>query len=255
MGVFIQELRYALRMLANNPGFTTVVVLTLSLGIGSNTAIFSVVNAVLLRPLPYPEPDRIVQFVLRGGTPYGNVPFISIPMFMVWREQTQAFQDISIYDGGSVGVSLTGGDRPELLKGIHVSANYFHLFGAPVAIGRTFSPEEDRPGGPRLAVISHGLWHRRFSGDPSLVGTTILLAGEPYLVIGVLGSSFASDPSADIWLPLQADPSSIALPVGFRATARLRPSVSHAMANAAMKVEIGRASCRARVQVSAVRMM
>jgi predicted permease len=239
MGILFQDLRYGIRMLLKNPAFTAVAVVTLALGIGASTAIFSVVNTVLLQPLAYPEPDRIVQFVLRGATPHGYVPYTSIPMFMVWREQTQAFQDIAIFDGGSVGVSLTGGDRPEHVKGLHVSADYFRLFGAPVAIGRTFSTEEDRPGGPRLAVISHGLWHGRFGADPGMAGKTVLLAGDAYEVIGVLGSSFRSDPPVDVWLPLQADPNSITHPVGFRAAARLRPDVNLGRANALMKVVEG----------------
>jgi hypothetical protein len=127
---------------------------------------------------------------------------------MVWRERTEAFRDFSLYDEQSLGVNLTGGDRPEQLKGIHASADYFKLFGAQVEVGRTFSKQEDVPGGPRLVVISSGLWRRRFGGDRSLVGKAILLRDEPYIVIGILSPSFASDPAADIWLPLQADPNS-----------------------------------------------
>jgi putative ABC transport system permease protein len=237
MQILLQDLRYALRMLRKNPGFTAVAVLTLALGIGANTAIFSVVNAVLLRPLPYPEPDRIVQLMLSSPPwdPGRNANVTSIPKFMIWRQQTQAFKDIAAYDTGS-GVNLTEGDSPEQLKALHVSADYFRLFGAPVKIGRTFSADEDRPGGPRLVVISEGFWHRRFGGDRSLVGKAILLGGEPYVVIGVLGGSFATDPPAEVWLPLQLDPNSTQQGNYLRAAARLKPGITLEMAKAQMKL-------------------
>jgi len=201
MQTLLQDLRYALRMLRKNPGFTAVAVLTLALGIGANTAIFSLVNAVLLRPLPYPEPDRIVQLMLTSPewNPGGTDSAANPPEFMVWREQTQAFEDIAAYDKGG-GVNLTGGDRPEQLKVLHVSADYFRLFGAPVEIGRTFTTQEDIPGGPPLAVISNGLWYRRFGRDRTLVGKAILLGDEPYVVIGVLGPRFTGDPVRFSWI-------------------------------------------------------
>jgi putative ABC transport system permease protein len=155
MKTILQNLRHGLRMLAKSPGFTTVAILTLALGIGANTAIFSVVNAILLRPLSYPNPDRLVELEL--SSPQGNGDIASIPKFNVWREQTQAFDSVAAYDFAGPGINLTGGDRPEQLKGIRVSVNYFRVFGAPMAIGRTFSAEEDRPGGAAVAVISSGL--------------------------------------------------------------------------------------------------
>ena len=235
MRTVLQDLRYALRMLRKNPGFTLVAVLTLALGIGANTAIFTVVNTVLLRPLTYPDPERIVEFILRSPQE-GDFNIISVPKFMIWREQTESFRDFSLYDEQGLGVNLTGGDRPEQLRGIHASADYFTLFGAQVEIGRTFSKEEDIPGGPRLVVISSGLWHRRFGGDRSLVGKAILLGGEPYVVIGILSPSFASDPPAEIWLPLQADPNSTSQAHFLRAAARLKPGVTLGMAKADMRV-------------------
>jgi putative ABC transport system permease protein len=247
MRTLLQDLRYALRMLRKNPGFTAVAVLTLALGIGANTAIFSVVDAVLLRPLPYPEPDRIVQLVIKNSQEEGA--FIWIPQFMVWREQRQVLQDFAFYESeepvminGSPlflrlpGINLTGGDRPERLRGIRVSTDFFRLFGAQVQIGRTFTAQEDIPGGPRLVVISDGLWRRRFGADRSLVGKAILLAGEPHTVIGVLGPTFGTDNPADIWLPLQADPNSIDQWNSYRAAARLRPGVTLEMAKAQTKL-------------------
>ena len=240
----IRDLRYGLRALRKSPGFTAVAVLTLALGIGANTAIFSVVNAVLLRPLPYPEPDRIVRLVLKTEP---ESPWMWISQFMVWRAQSQSLQDFALYESDEPisgtpillrlpGINLTGGDRPERLRGMHVSAGYFRLFGAQIEIGRTFTAQEDIPGGPRLVVISDGLWRRRFGADRSVVGKAILLAGEPHVVVGVLGPSFGTDVPNDIWLPLQADPSSIDVWLSYCAAARLKPGVTLAMAKAQMKV-------------------
>ena len=237
MQSLLQDLRYALRTLRKNPGFTSVAILTLALGIGANTAIFTVVNAVLVRPLPYPKPDRIVELMLSSPAwnPGGNANVTSIPKFMVWREQTQAFKDMAAYDRGGT-VNLTGGDRPEQLKVLHVWADYFRLFGPPVEIGRTFTTQEDIPGGPRLAVISNGLWHRRFGADRTLVGKAILLGDEPYVVIGVLGPSFTSGPRVEVWLPLQLDPNSTQAANNLRAAARMKPGITLEMAKAHMRL-------------------
>jgi len=189
---------------------------------------------VLLQPLAYPEPDRLVQLEL--SSPQGNGNITSIPKFIIWREQTQVFQDVAAYDLGGPGVNLTGGDRPEQLKGVHVSAEFFRLFGARVVAGRTFSAEEDRPGGPPLAVIAGGLWRRRFGSDLNLVGKSIDLGGEPFTVIGILDPTFTSDPPADIYLPLKADPNSTDQAHYLRAAARLKPGVTLEKAKAAMKV-------------------
>ncbi|PYU57186.1 MAG: hypothetical protein DMG56_22730, partial [Acidobacteria bacterium] len=228
----LQDIRFASRTLRQSPGFMTTGLLALALGIGANTAIFTVVNTVLLQPLAYPQPDRLVQLEL--SSPQGNGNVTSIPKFNVWREQTQAFQDVAAYDFGGPGVNLTGGDRPEQLKGIRVSAGFFKVFGARLAAGRTFSTEEDRPGGPALVVVSGGLWRRRFGADPNLVGKSIALGDEPYTVTGILDSSFASDPPADVYLPLRADPNSSDQAHYLRATARLKPGVTLDQAKAAM---------------------
>jgi putative ABC transport system permease protein len=230
----LQDIRYAFRMLRRSPGFTATAIAALALGIGANTAIFTVVNTVLLQPLAYPQPDRLVQLELSGAGGNGNVT--SIPKYTIWREQTQVFQDVAAYDRGGPGVNLTGGDRPEQLKGVHVSASFFPLFGASMAAGRAFSEDEDRPGGARLVVIGNGLWRRRFAADPNLVGKDIELGGEPYLVTGVLAARFSSDPPADIYLPLQADPNSTDQAHYLRSAARLKPGVSLAQAQAAMKL-------------------
>ena len=234
METFLQSLRYGLRSMKNSPGFAAVAILTLALGIGANTAIFSVVNAVLLQPLSYPNPGRLVELEL--SSQQGNGDVTSIPKFNVWREQTQVFDSVAAYDFSGPGINLTGGDRPEQLEGIHVSADYFRVFGAPMAIGRTFTADEDRPGGPAVAVISDGLWRSKFGGDPGIINRTIDLGGEPFVVIGVLGPTFSSDPKSDIWLPLKPDPNSIDQGHYLRATARLKPGITLAQAQAAMKL-------------------
>src|SRR6266851_3338313 len=163
METLVNDLRHAFRMLRQNPVFAATAVFALALGIGANTAIFSVVNTVLVKPLPYPEPDRIVQ--LMNSSPQGSFPVASVPKYNIWRAQNQVLEDVTAYDQGGPGINISGGNRPEQVKGIHASYEFFHLFGAPVAIGRTYSAEEDRPRGPRVVVLGNGLWQRRFGSD------------------------------------------------------------------------------------------
>src|SRR5450755_520906 len=188
METFWMDLKHAFRMLRQSPGFTATAISALELGIGANTAIFSVVNTVLLKPLAFPEPDRIVT--LLTSNPQGSFPGASIPKYNAWRHQTKVLEDVSAYDPGGPGLNLSGGDHPEQLKGIHVSYEFFHLFGAQPAIGRTFTAEEDRPKGGNVIVLSNGLWQRRFGSDPGIVGKAITLGGESYTVIGVLAPGF-----------------------------------------------------------------
>ena len=227
------DLKHSLRSLFKNPGFTIAAVAALALGIGTNTAIFTVVNTVLLKPLTYPDADRIVEFLLTS--PDGKGAIASPTKYNNWRQQTSVFQDIAAYDFGGPGFNLTG-DHPEQVHGIHVGEAYFRLFGAPVMLGRTFTPQEDSPNGGKVVVLSYGLWQRRFGGNPNIVGSAIPLGGEPYTVVGVLGKSFVSDPEADVWLPFQIDPNSTNQGHFFQAAARLRPGVTLAQANAQMKV-------------------
>lgn len=224
-------------MLRRNMGFAATAVAALALGIGATTAIFSVVNTVLLQPLPYPQPDRLVQLTLHQPKSNNYQTSLAVPEFMAMRGATRTLEDFCLYDFGGPGINLTGGDRPEQLKGIHVSANYFPLFGAPMAIGRPFTQEEDRPGGPRVAVISYSLWQGRFGGDRGIVGRAIQLGGEPYTVIGVLGRTFQPNPAADVWLPLDANPSSVDEAHYLLGAARLKPGARLAQANAELKVE------------------
>ena len=228
------DVKHALRMLRQSPGFTATAVSALALGIGANTAIFSIVNTVLLKPLAFPDADRIVTLMTK--TPQGGFPGASVPKYNAWRGQTQALEDVSAYDPGGPGLNLSGGDRPEQLKGVHVSYEFFHLFGAQAAIGRTFTAAEDRPRGGNVIVLSNGLWRRRFGSDPGIVGKSLTLGGEQYTVIGVLAAGFTFDPLPDVYLPFQADPNSTNQGHYFQAAARLRPGVSLSTAQAALKL-------------------
>jgi putative ABC transport system permease protein len=201
MESFRNDLKYALRMLRDSPSFTITAVAALALGIGANTAIFTVVNTVIFQPLPYPNSDRIVNIGRAGG---GG---ISEPVFTYWEQNNPGFEDLAAYHAGAR-MNLNGGDKPALVNTITASRNYFRLFGARPLLGRTFTAAEDAPGGARVLVMSYGLWQRRFDADPSILGKTIALGGAPYAVAGVLSPGFHSFPPADLWIPLQADPNS-----------------------------------------------
>jgi putative ABC transport system permease protein len=230
---FWHDLKHSLRSLYKNPGFTLAAVAALALGIGTNTAIFTVVNTVLLKPLTYPDADRIVEFMLTS--PDGSDAVSSPTNFNNWRQQNSVLQDVAAYDFGGPGFNLTG-DHPEQVHGIHVSEAYFRLFGAPIMMGRTFTPQEDSPNGGKVVVLSYGLWQRRFGGNPNIVGSAISLGNEPYTIVGVLGKSYVSDPEADVWLPFQIDPSSTNQGHYFEVAGRLKPGVTLAQANAQLKL-------------------
>ena len=186
MSTFWKDVHLTMRSLARRPGFTAVVVLTLALGIGANTGLFSVVNAVLLRPLPYPEPERLVRFL---GTREGEIrDTISYPNFFDWREASTTFSEAAAYDEWSP--SLTGEGRPERLEAALVSSEFFGVLGVQAAQGRLFVAEEDIDGQDDVVVLTHGLWQRRFGGDPGVVGRSVLLNARPHEVVGVLPASF-----------------------------------------------------------------
>jgi predicted permease len=220
-------------MFIKNPGFTIAAVAALALGIGTNTAIFTVVNAVLLKPLSYPDADRIVQFL--NTYPDGENHAASITKFHIWQQQTAIFQEVAAYDFGGPGFNMTG-DRPEQVHGLHVTEGYFRLFGAPVMLGRTFTRQEDLPNGGKVVVLSYGLWQRKFGGSPKIVGGALSLGNEPYTVVGVLGKDFITDPAADIWLPFQFEPNSTNQGHYFLSAGLLKPGVTLVQANAQMKL-------------------
>jgi predicted permease len=233
MGDFFDDLKYSLRMLIANPAFTITAIAALALGIGANTAIFTVVNTVLLKPLDYPEPGRLVQFL--NIDPDGSSHFASPTNFFNWKDQTTVFQDVAAFDDAGPGFNLTG-TVPELVHGIHVSRDYFALFGAQVVLGRTFNQQEDSPNGGKVVVISYGLWQRKFGGSPNITGTSISLGDESYTIVGVTGKSFVTDPAADVWLPFQFDPNTTNQGHYFLVAGRLKPGVTLDQANAQLKI-------------------
>ncbi len=240
MESFIQDLRFGARMLMKQPGFTLIAVLTLALGIGANTAIFSVVNAVMLRPLPYSEPDRLVQ--VWATNPQANRwgDWVSYPDFRDWREQNTVFEEIGACRGFAF--NLSGEDSPEGVAGAYASAGLFTVLGVKPILGRTFLAEEDRPGANRVAVISHSLWQRRFGADPDLVGKTIKVNGESHVVVGVMPPGFkfhwlANLPGVEneIWVPQgPSDELQDRYSPNFRVVARLKRGVTIEQAQANM---------------------
>jgi putative ABC transport system permease protein len=235
MSSLVSDLRHSLRVLITNPGFTSVAVAALALGMGANTAIFSVVNAVLLAPLPYPHSERIMR-IERGYKGMDSGGSVSIPKYMAWKKANQTFEAMTLYDISGPGLNLGLGDHPQQIKGIHVSAEYFQVFGVSLSAGRTFLPQEDQPNGPKAAIVSNNLWRSRFGSDPALIGKSILLGGDPYTVVGILPATFHSDPPADVFIPMQADPNSTNQGHFLLAAGRLKPGATVESANANMVV-------------------
>ena len=182
----LQDVRFGARTLLKNRGFTLVAVLTLAVGIGANTAIFSVVNAVLLRPLPYRDPARLVTVLHDGWKPVAPANFLD------WREQGRSFESMAAAQSWSL--TMTGRDRPEQLNVLQTSAEMFHVLGVAAALGRTYAAGEDQPGREHVLVLSHRLWVRRFGGDRGVVGQQVALDGESYTVIGVMPPDFQFAP-------------------------------------------------------------
>ena len=237
MSTFWQDLRYGARILARNPGFTVIAIITLALGIGANTAIFSVVNAVLLRPLPYDDPDRLVEVWQSYPKKGWDKISVSPPNFAHWRDQNQAFSHIAAmaYEN----FNLTGIDEPERILGYRVSANIFQVLRVEAALGRTFLPDEDQPGQDNVVILNHSLWQRQFGADPSVIGKTLTLNGRSYTVVGIMPPDFR--------LPLKVDGPLVPLALGpkelsdsqpglyLQAIARLKPVVLLEQAQAEMK--------------------
>jgi predicted permease len=217
-------------LFAQSPAFTLAAVAALTLGIGANTAIFSVVNAVLLEPVAIPDADRVVVFM--NVSPNGSGPAASPAKFAHFRAQDQVVQDVAAFNTGVM--NFTGSAFPEQLRSGRVSADFFKLTSPRVILGRTFLPEEDLPNGPRVAVISRRLWETRFSGDPAIVGNSISLGGEPYTIVGVLGDFDFREfgPTPQVWVLFQFDPNSTDQGHYFQALARLKPGVTLAQADA-----------------------
>jgi putative ABC transport system permease protein len=235
----LQDLRYGARMLIKKPGFTLVAVLTLGLGIGANTAIFSVVNAVLLKPLPYPEPGQLAQLrIVQSGKPntvIGSAAFVQV------KAQSQLLARIAAYSGGDM--TLTGAGSAEQVVAGAVTADFFPLLGVQPVLGRNFTREEDTPNGPKkAAILGHGLWQSRFGGDADVLGRTITLNEQSYTVVGILPARFQYPEPFQLWIPLALGETSAALGgygegmVLLKAIARLKPGVTFQQAQAELQI-------------------
>src|SRR5512140_2014534 len=227
-----QNLRYAVRTLRGSPGFSAVAILTLALGIGANTAIFSFVDGVLLKPLPYPEPDRIVRVLEKP--PQGERNGISTLNFLDWQKDNSVFDYMSAMTGG--GATLGGVAEPVQLRGGRVSARYFDIYGIKAALGRTFLPGEDQPGKNKIVILSNALWVTQFGAQKDIVGKSILLDNESHLVIGVLPSGGAFDRASNqIWRPLAFEQSNMTRNFHWLTSfGKLKPGVSLQQAKADM---------------------
>jgi putative ABC transport system permease protein len=239
---FLADIRYSMRLFRKSPGFTATAVLALALGIGATTAIFSIVNAVLLRPLPVRDPDRFMVLVTRGVDqgPRGYGPAGSPVKFWYVREHSNVLEDVTAFRGGTL--NYTGGDIVEQVPYLQVSADAFQAFGIPILRGRIFTPVEDAPHGPRVAIIGEQFWNRRFGSDPQIVGKAIALNGETYTVVGVVKYNPAWlewGPEPGMYLPLQLDPSSTDVGNTFQVYARLKRGVSLERARAQLQAETG----------------
>ncbi len=233
METLLADVRHSIRVLAKNPGFTIVAVLALALGIGANTAIFSVIDKVLLAPLPFPESERIMR--LQRKFPNGHGSSVSVPKFEAWKKSA-SFQSMAAYEFGGVTMNLGTGDRPNPVRACHVTPEFFNVFGVAPILGRTFSAQEGLPNAGRFAVLTYNLWKKQLNSDREIAGKMITLSGESYLVVGVLPENYEPDPPTDLYLPLQLDPNSTGQAHIYYVAGRLQPGVSIASAQAEMKV-------------------
>ena len=239
------DVRFAFRMLRRKPGFAAVAILTLALGIGANVAIFSAFDRVLLRPLPYPQPQRLVAIQEAGSfmKRFGATLPVTAWHFREWRRANRAFADLALV--GDLSYTLTGEGTPERLRGGRVSASLFPLLGIQAALGRTFLEEEDQPGRDRVVLLSHALWERRFHADGAIIGRTIRLNGEPFQVVGVLPADatvpvegqltpFSGGSQDEFWKPFAISDDDLAILAEFNygCIGRLKPGVSLAQATA-----------------------
>ena len=238
--VLLQDLRYGWRSLTRQPGFTAIVVVTLAVGIGANTTVYSVVDATLLRPLPFREPDRLMAVFLMEPSTNGTPSRIawSYPKYETFRQNQQVFEDSALYRTWLI--NLTGDGEPERLQMEEVSAGYFPLLGVEAQLGRTFLPAEDEiPEQSFVTILSDSLWRRRFGADPSVIGRTIDLDLKPYTVVGVLPAGFQGLGSpADLWVPVhRLDSQTLAQRWGYNwsLVARIKPDVRVEQAQSAMQ--------------------
>src|SRR5271170_1473776 len=206
MNSIIQDINYAFRMLRKSPGFTAVAILTLALGIGANTAIFSAVNAVLLKPLPLRQPNQLVE-LWETEAAAGNYPLDDAD-FVDWRAQNRTFEEMSIYTYREP-VNISGAGAPEQARMVEAQAHFFSLLGVSPQIGRAFSAGEDTKGKNHVVILSNALWNSHFGGSPAAIGKTLTINSETYTVIGVMPAWFTAPGTADIWIPIDFSPESL----------------------------------------------
>src|SRR5262245_41925904 len=208
MQTLLQDLRYGARMLWKKPGFTLIAVVTLALGIGANTATFSVVNGVLLRPLPYKEPERLVRVYSEFPTMNLRKFWISVPEYLDIQKEAKSWESIGAWSAGGVNISATG--DPIRVTSARITRSLLETLGVQPALGRIFSPEEDKVGGPRTAIISHSLWQRAFGGQADIIGKEVRINARPFNVVGVMPQGYVFPPGsnepAEVWTSFQFDP-------------------------------------------------
>jgi putative ABC transport system permease protein len=227
-----QDLRFGLRMLLKQPGFTAIAALTLALGIGANTAIFTLVNSILLRPLPFKDPERLVMVWRANAERTANDLPSSAPLFIDWRERNQVFERMTAFIDGRF--NLAGEGEAELIRGANVSAAFFETLGAPPLLGRGFLPGEDRPGAEPVVVLSHGLWQQHYAAAPEIVGQKVTINAQPYTVIGVMPPGFDYPGEIRLWTTLRLDPQGNRQAYFLNVLARLKPGVTQEQAHAGM---------------------
>ena len=234
---WIQNMKFALRLLRKSPGFACVAIIIMALGIGANTAIFSVVHAVLLEPLPFPDADRLVQ--VWHVPPQSSFPgmtrfAVSAANFLDWQKQNSVFEQMAIY--GGAGYDITGAGKPEPIRAGSVSSNFFFVLGVQPIYGRVFLPQEDRPGSNHEVILSYKLWQARYASDPNVLGKSIHLDGDPYVIVGVMGPKMVKPEFAQLWTPLGLSDKDAAVrnEHHFFSIARLKPGVTLPQAQAEM---------------------
>jgi putative ABC transport system permease protein len=235
MGALLQDTRYGFRMLLKSPGFTALAVTALALGIGANTAIFSVAIAFLRKPVSFPQADRLVMALNLAPGQTVNWSSVSPADYLDWKKQSNSFEELAAWRW--YGADMTGKGDPEKLDGVLVTANFFHTLGVMPAVGRPFLPQEEVPGHDHEVILSYGLWQQRFGSDPQVVGKTVQLDGSTYDIVGVMGKDFSFPPAEQIWRPLALSPAEETLRSSryIMPLARLKPGVSLRDAAAEMK--------------------
>ncbi|HEX7772558.1 MAG TPA: ABC transporter permease, partial [Pyrinomonadaceae bacterium] len=235
-----QDIQYGIRALVKRPGFTIVLVVILALGIGANTAMFSTINSILLRELPFEDPSHLVTVWETNPQKGVDKSPVSTLTFAQWQTQNNVFEQMAIYDVDTH--VLTNAGEPERIPSAQVSPNFFSVLGVHASVGRTFAPDEDQPGRDHVVMLSHSLWQRRFNSDPAVIGRTLVLSNTNYTVVGILPQNFQFIDQAELWSPLSKEDERQNCEAcnSFTVIARLKKDQSLEQARADMTVLAGR---------------